>query len=254
LHSQENIVKNDQAKQDAVAQARRELEHGRVSPTNVLDLANAMADLETEAAYNEALELLAQHYRQTRDFTFQRRRGELKLRFLRGQIRDAEQQLKNQPENAVVKEQRDALIATLDQEELEHFRICQENYPTDLRFKYEYGRCLVRAQQFDQAIPFFQEAQRDPKLHLLAMDKTGLCFLLKGWHEDAIDIFQRAIKACPTQESPIAKDIKYNLARTYEASGQGPQALEIYRKLAQLDFSYKDIGQRIDFLRKNGTK
>ncbi|MFO7690499.1 MAG: hypothetical protein R6W83_08090, partial [Cryobacterium sp.] len=63
-----------------------------------------------------------------------------------------------------------------------------------------------------------------------------------------------ALKACLTQESPIAKDIKYNLARTYEDSGQPAQALELYRKLAQLDFSYKDIGQRIDILRKNGTK
>ncbi|MFO7495028.1 MAG: tetratricopeptide repeat protein, partial [Desulfobacterales bacterium] len=78
-----------------------------------------------------------------------------------------------------------------------------------------------------------------------------LCFLLKGWYEDAIDIFQKALDACPTQESPIAKDIKYNLARTYEASGQKYEALELYRKLAQLDFSYKDVGQRIDILRKD---
>jgi tetratricopeptide (TPR) repeat protein len=78
-----------------------------------------------------------------------------------------------------------------------------------------------------------------------------MCFFLKGWHEDAIDIFQRALKACPTQESAIAKDIKYNLARAYEESDQKPQALELYRKLAQIDFSYKDVGQRIDILRKD---
>lgn len=254
LHSQDYIVKNDQTRQKAVAQARRDIEQGRVSATNVLELANALAELETEAGYNEAFELLAQHYEKTQDFSFLRRRGELNLRRLREQIRVMDQQLKAQPDNAALKEQRGALAATMDREELEHYRVCQENYPTDLRFKYEYGRCLIRAQQFDKAIPFFQEAQKDPKLHLLAMDKTGLCFLLKGWHEDAIDIFQRAIKSLPTQESSVAKDLKYNLARTYEASGQGPQALELYRKLAQLDFSYKDIGQRIDILRKNGTK
>ena len=32
------------------------------------------------------------------------------------------------------------------------------------------------------------------------------------------------------------------------------KALDIYRKLAQTDFSYKDVGQRIDNLRKAGKK
>jgi hypothetical protein len=41
------------------------------------------------------------------------------------------------------------------------------------------------------------------------------------------------------------------MARAYEAKGDAQKALEIYRKLAQADFSYKDIGQRIDNLRKD---
>jgi hypothetical protein len=40
------------------------------------------------------------------------------------------------------------------------------------------------------------------------------------------------------------------LARAYEASNQTAKALEIYRKLAQTDFSHKDVSQRIDKLRK----
>jgi tetratricopeptide (TPR) repeat protein len=94
-----------------------------------------------------------------------------------------------------------ALDATMDHDGDGPLPLCQENYPTDLRFKYEYGRCLIRAQQFDQAIPLFQEAQKDPKLHLMAMDKMGLCFLLKGWYEDAIDIFQKALKACQPRKA-----------------------------------------------------
>jgi len=80
----------------------------------------------------------------------------------------------------------------------------------------------------------------------------GVCFLLKGWTDDALDIFQNALTQCVNKDSAIAKDIRYNLARAYEESGKSAEALEIYRKLAQADFSYKDIGQRIDFLRKNG--
>ena len=254
LHSQDYVVKSSDTKLQIVDEARKRLEQVRTSPTNVLDLANALGDLETEAGYNEAFELLTHYYEQTRDFSFQRRQGELKLRMLRGQIREVTQALKAAPNDMALKERLAGLTTTIEREEMEHFRLCQENYPTDLRFKYEYGRCLIRAQQFDLAIPLFQEAQKDPKLHVAAMDKTGLCFLLKGWHEDAIDIFHQALKASPLQESPITKDIKYNLARAYEASGQAKEALELYRKLAQLDFSYKDVGQRIDILRKDGKK
>jgi len=125
-----------------------------------------------------------------------------------------------------------------------------DNYPTDLRFKYEYGRCLIKAKQFDQAIPLFQDSRNDPRLRTASTNKMGLCFLLKGWFEDAVDIFAEALGDCPTQDSSLAKDIRYNLARAYESSNQTAKALEIYRKLAQTDFSHKDVSQRIDKLRK----
>lgn len=251
LHSQDAVIKSSEIRQQAVNDARKRLEEGRFSPVNVLELADALADLETEAGYKEAFEVLAGYFEQTQDFSFKRRMGELKLRLLRAKIRDVNQQLKTNPDNNALKEKQVALTLEMDTEELEHYRLCQENYPTEMRFKYEYGRCLTRAQEYDKAIPLFQEAQKDPKIHLLAMDKMGLCFLLKGWYEDAIDIFQKALNACPTRESPVAKDITYNLARTYEADDQKKEALELYRKLAQLDFSYKDVGQRIDILRKD---
>ena len=254
LHSQDAVVKTAETRQQAVEQARKRLQEGRVSTVNVLDLADALADLETEQGYQEAFSILNQYYEQTRDFSFRRRLGELKMRRLRVGIRAIIQQIKADPDKAELKEKQAQWVAALEREELEHYRICQENYPTDMRFKYEYGRCLVRTQQFDQAIPLFQEAQKDPKLRLVAMDKIGLCFLLKGWYEDAIEIFQKAMKECQTQESSVAKDIRYNLARAYEASGLKKEALEIYRKLAQIDFGYKDVGQRIDILRKDVTK
>ena len=122
-----------------------------------------------------------------------------------------------------------------------------------MKLKYEYGRCLIKNHRFDEAIPVFQESQRDPRLRTLSLDKTGLCFLLKGWFDDAIDLFNEALRSSPTKDSPTAKEIRYNLARACEAANRTAEALEIYRKLAQLDFSYKDVSQRIDKLRTNGN-
>jgi tetratricopeptide (TPR) repeat protein len=142
------------------------------------------------------------------------------------------------------------LSAQLNSTELEHYHLCVENYPTNLQVRYEYGIRLLRNKRYDEAIPLFQEAQKDPRHKILAMDKTGLCFFLKGWFVDAIDIFTRAIDLYEIKDDDTGKELRYNLARAYEEQGETEKALEIYRKIAQLDFVYKDVRQRVDNLRQ----
>jgi tetratricopeptide (TPR) repeat protein len=96
----------------------------------------------------------------------------------------------------------------------------------------------------------FQDASRDPRHKISASGKIGLCFYLKGWYADAIDVFNQAIEAYELTDDNIAKDLRYNLGRAFEAKGDTEQALDIYRKIAQLDFGYKDVRQRVDALRK----
>jgi tetratricopeptide (TPR) repeat protein len=127
------------------------------------------------------------------------------------------------------------------------------NYPTDLQAKFEYGSRLIRNKKFDEAIPLFQEAQKDPRHKISSMDKIGLCFFYKGWYADAIDIFTQAIDAYEIKDDGVAKDLRYNLARSYEQQGNKEKSLEIYRKIAQLDFGYRDVRQRVDKLRSKGA-
>jgi TolA-binding protein len=115
--------------------------------------------------------------------------------------------------------------------------------------KYEYALRLLVNQQYDDALPLFQEAIRDPRHRLAAMDKTGMCFFYKEWYPDAIDIFKGALKTCDVPDSRVGKDIRYNLARSYEENDQASEALNMYRKLAQLDYNYKDVAQRVKKLR-----
>ena len=133
---------------------------------------------------------------------------------------------------------------------LEHYQLCVINYPTDLHVKYEYGNCLLQQKLCDEAIPLFQEASRDPRHKITAMSRIGMCFYIKGWFADAIDIYNQAINAYEIKEDSIAKEMRYNLGRSFEANGETEKALDIYRKIAQLDFGYKDVRQRVDTLRK----
>ena len=144
----------------------------------------------------------------------------------------------------------DAATKELLAAELEHYKLCSENYPTDLRLKYEYGVRLMRNQRYDEAIPVLQEVRKDPRHKIPAMNKVGLCFFVKGWFNDAIDIFKEAIEAYEIKDNDIAKELRYNLARAYEQEGVTEEALELYRRLAQIDYSYKDVKMKVDKLRK----
>lgn len=251
LHSQEQTVKSDSYRLTAVEEAKRQVKQAP-TPPNIMQLAQAYVDLETEEGWKEAQTLLEGAYQKTKDFSFKRKLGEFSIRKLKEGLRHLHNELRSSKPTKEKVDQYRQLHHTLDQTELEHYRLCAENYPTDLKLKFEYGRCLIKNHKFDEAIPVFQETQRDPRLRTAALDKTGLCFLLKGWFDDAIDLFLEALKSSPTKDSAIAKDIRYNLARAYEAANRVPEALEIYRKLAQLEYNYKDVSQRIDKLRTNG--
>jgi len=129
-----------------------------------------------------------------------------------------------------------------------------QNYPTNLAAKYEYALRLVRNEQYNEAIPLFQESQKDPRRKIASMNQIGYCFFMKGWLADAIDVFTNAIESHELKDDAAGKELRYNLARAYEEQGDKEKALEIYRKIAQFDFAYKDVSQRVDELRSQKTE
>lgn len=249
LHSQEKLVKTVEFREIAVSDTRKAVETDPTSTDKILKLANALCDVGTAENFDEALSVLENAYIQTRDFTLKRRQGELMIRKLRKDVRTAKARADADVSDGKLKNQLAAATEQLDKVELDHYKLCTENYPNDLHIKYEYGLCLIKSKMYDEAIPLLQEAQKDPRRRIIAMDETGLCFFLKGWYADAIDIFKRALESCEVNEDETAKDLRYNLARSYEEDGQADKALEYYRRLAQLDFGYKDVSRRVERLR-----
>jgi tetratricopeptide (TPR) repeat protein len=251
LHAQEKVVKTEDYRLSEVEDARKAMAQEPNLPKNIFNLAQVLSDLEDDKADNEAVELLENACKTKSDFSYKQRAGQIKMKQLRRKIRDAKAALEADPDDAQARAQLSELHTQLNNTELEHYYLCVENYPTDLQAKYEYGIRLIRNKQYDEAIPLFQEAQKDPRHKISSMDKKGLCFFLKGWFIDAIDIFTQAIASYEIKDDSIAKDLRYNLARSYEEKGDTEKALELYRKIAQLDFSYKDVHQRVDKLRSS---
>jgi tetratricopeptide (TPR) repeat protein len=254
LQAQQRVVKTQDYRVTAVKEAREVFARDPNEPKNLYKLAEALSDLPEEKGEKEAIELLENAYKSKQDFGYKERAGRIKLKQLKRKIREAKLTVEAEPGNAEAKAQVSELSKELNSAELEHYRLCVENYPTDLQARYEYGVRLQRNKKYDEAIPLFQEAQKDPRHKIPAMNRIGLCFFLKGWFVDAVDIFKQAIDSYEITEDNIAKELRYNLARCYEEQGDSAKALEIYRKIAQLDFGYKDVRQRVDKLRGTGER
>jgi len=249
LHAQQGVVKTEDYRLSAVEEARGKLAQNSNLPGNIFGLAQVLSELESDEAENEAIELLEDAYERKSDFSFKRRAGQIKIKQLNRKLRKAKAAAEANPGDSQAKARAVESSAELEKFELEHYRLCVANYPTDLQAKYEYGVRLIRSKRYDDAIPLFQEAQKDPRRKIAAMNKIGLCFFMKGWYADAVDVFNRSIEAYEIKDDNVAKELRYNLGRAYEEQNETEKALEIYRRLAQLDFAYKDVSQRVDKLR-----
>jgi tetratricopeptide (TPR) repeat protein len=119
-----------------------------------------------------------------------------------------------------------------------------------MRLRYEVGRRLLQLGRYDEAIPALQDGQKDPKHYLRALSLLGQCFYKKEWYPDAIDIYLRAMESPDAAAGNVGKELQYYLGRAYEADGKTEKAAKAYSTVAQIDFLYKDVRERLDRLRK----
>ena len=243
------MVKSDSYRISAVKNARADLAEEPQLSKNIFNLASALMDTQEDGYEKEAIFLLEKAYKDTSNFSFQQRAGEFKIQFLKRKIKKIKSALEANDSDAKLKSDLSQLAELLKKAELMHYKLCVDNYPTDLGVKYEYGSRLVNNKRYDEAIPFLQDSQKDPRHKTAAMSKIGVCFFAKGWFSDAIDIFNRAIEQYEIKDDAIAKELRYNLGRGYQHQGENEKALDIFRKIAQLDFGYKDVSKRVDELR-----
>ena len=79
--------------------------------------------------------------------------------------------------------------------------------------------------------------------------QVGLCYRRMGEHQAAIQAFRTAMedRSAPPNESI---DVLYFLGHSLEFTGQTDEALEVYRRISQLNPGYKDVADRVVGLRQ----
>jgi len=80
------------------------------------------------------------------------------------------------------------------------------------------------------------------------MSCLGQAFEAKDWHREAAETYQRALETEMTEER--AKELRYNLGSVLEKMGELGRARDEFSAVAQTDYNYKDVRQRLNDVNK----
>lgn len=119
--------------------------------------------------------------------------------------------------------------------------------PTEYSLRFALGKVLYDSNQIDEAIPELQKAKSDPTKKAEAGYYLGRCFISKKIYKMAVREFKTAAEDLFEMEG-IKKEITYYLARIYEQAGQKANAIAEYESIAEVDFNYRDVTQRLENL------
>ena len=250
LHAEQEHMTNEDVQRRSIASAKLEYDEDNTNQRSIDKYVTALCATDLVENENIAVKVLEQAYTNSKQFYFKQRANEIIMRQQKRQLRELQDQYKADPKNKdAARKLREHSVQMLEFE-LKHYILCVENHPTDRRYKFELGKRYLKAKKLDEAIPLFQESRGDPRYRTQSLSYIGQCFFYKKWYMDAIESFQEAFENLDNKESAMAKELLYNLGRANEADGNDTEALANYRKVAQLDFNFRDARDRVDTLRK----
>jgi tetratricopeptide (TPR) repeat protein len=175
---------------------------------------------------------------------------DVELRHARHEVLRAENRAKAENTDEAV-ELCNQMKVELNNKELETFRNRCERYPTNMGHKFQLGVRLYKARKYQDAIRVLQEARGDPKHKGMVLFYLGVCFEAIKQYKLALTHYEESLDHMGDREADYRKQAMYRAGcvamdrvKDYEKADKHLGAL------AGLDFSYKDVGERLDKLQK----
>lgn len=232
-----------------IREAQAEFDANPNEPGKINKLAEALLKTEDIEKENQAIELLDDAYKRLARFSFRQRLGQARLDQMRRMERSLKSDYQANPKDESLKKDYEGFVTEMLEQELAEFTLWSENYPTDLAIKYEIGVRLFQLKKFDDAIPVLQVARSEPKKRYDAGILLGCAFLETGFVDEAVETLQQIAEEYPTLGDDRSKRLFYWLGRAFETKGVLDQAISRYSRVAQWEFKYSDVQQRIKTLR-----
>jgi pilus assembly protein FimV len=117
----------------------------------------------------------------------------------------------------------------------------------DVETHFDLGIAYREMGLLDDAIGEFHYALGSAVRRLDALHMMGLCALDVGRASDAIGHLEQAL-ASPDVPAERETALRFDLGRAQEAAGDRDRALDAFRRVAELDAEFQDVGARIEAL------
>ena len=223
-------------------------------PGKMLRLVEVLAKTDKMEHENRAIEILQEWYDKTKQYRFRRNIGQVNMKMWERMVRAKRDELKAEPTNDVLRKDYEQLRKDQLEFELAEYTDWADNYPTELKLRFEQAKRFYMLKRYDEAIPILQQSGNDPKLKSESNTWLGKAFFEAGFPDEAAQVLETTINEYPARNDDKSKDMFYWRGRALEAMGESEAALKLYSQLAQWQFNYSDVQVRIKKLREERAR
>jgi tetratricopeptide (TPR) repeat protein len=162
-------------------------------------------------------------------------------------IESQSQRVLQHPEDTGAKVKLDQLTEMYNKYEVEAFRRRAKLHADDPGVHLQLGKILARVGDHDGAIASFQQARTSAlsTVKIDALYQSGLSFEANGAYKLAERNFRDALKLIEPDDQTMFLALHYQLGCTSESLGNNEAAEEHLNEVAAIDYSYRDVAQRL---------
>lgn len=256
LDESSRISKTEDMKDRVLANAEAELALRPEDLPTLGRVVTALRERGKPADEERAYTLLMQAFDRTKIYKLRQDAGEIRIKQARRRVSEARRMLETAPDDSIAQSVHETERTALLELEVGELKNNVENYPTDLRWRYELGKRFFELGNYEEAIGQFQEAQNDPRVRGKVLHMLGQSFLRCDLAEESIETFRRALESSEMTPEEL-RDIRYDLCCALQVVGETrrdlPAAEEAEKIASQIliqAIGYKDIKARREALKK----
>jgi tetratricopeptide (TPR) repeat protein len=164
---------------------------------------------------------------------------------LKRAIESQTQRVLQHPEDTGAKAKLDQFTEMFNKYEVEAFKRRVSLHPEDPKMHFELGLVLARTGAHDEAIAEFQAARSSPVYKIQALYQAGLSFEANGALKLAYRSYKEALKIIEADDKEMFKALNYRAGRVSEGLANTEAAEEHYNEVANVDYGYLDVADRL---------
>lgn len=149
------------------------------------------------------------------------------------------------PNNEELKAALEARRADRLAEQVEEAQRRVDQNPTDPHLRFDLGTALYNVGDYSAAIPHLQQATRNPHIRTKVLLLLGRTFKAKGMFDLSIKQLADALADLVAMDG-VKKEVLYEKGLIHDEMGDKTSALDCFKQIYEVDYSYRDVAQRVE--------